>query len=148
MSCKDCVLGFQCDLLSHHCIPSILQCRGAGVSDSWSEVREHPLSISPWRLVLSCQESFTLQKSSNYTWGIMPLWLRLSGGAVAVRRRVEFRRFTVWVRVVMLVKALERGFVEGLWMWTQATSQISMIHTFIHVRMTFTKHLNKKNAPS
>ncbi len=39
----------------------------AGVSDSFGEVRVYPRSISPQLAALSCQESFTLQKTCSDT---------------------------------------------------------------------------------
>lgn len=54
----------------------------SGVSDSFREARVYPYSISPQHAVVLCQESFTLQKMCNYTWGIIWVWLDLSVTAV------------------------------------------------------------------
>lgn len=42
-----------------------------GVPDSFREVRVSRLSISPQLGAFLCQESFTLQKTCNYTSGII-----------------------------------------------------------------------------
>lgn len=49
-----------------------------GVPDSFREVRVYRHSISPQLEAFLCQESFTLQKTCNYTSGIIWVWLSLS----------------------------------------------------------------------
>lgn len=90
-----CVLGLLCLLsllLSSHHFSSYFSFAlplrpsvtfGTGVSDSFGEVRVYPHSISPQLAALLCQESFTLQKTCIYTWGVIWVWLSLSVIAAA-----------------------------------------------------------------